>query len=57
MSEEKQENNSPSFFNGLLLGAAVGAGAFFLFGTKKGKKLCSKVAPKFLGTSKKLRKT
>lgn len=37
--EYQAKHDSPSFFNGLALGAVVGAAGFFLFGTKKGKKL------------------
>jgi len=41
MSDEQRFNqkDAPSFLNGLLLGAAVGAAGFFLFGTKKGRKV------------------
>lgn len=36
---EKKNNSGGKFFNGLLLGAAIGAGAFYLLGTEKGKKV------------------
>lgn len=35
----ERENNSGGFSNGFVLGAIVGAGAMFLFATKRGRKL------------------
>lgn len=40
---EKKNNSSNNFLNGLLMGAAVGAGAFYLFGTQRGKELVKKM--------------
>lgn len=37
--EEKRKPHGSSFFNGLALGVVIGAAAFFLFGTKKGRKV------------------
>lgn len=37
MSEHKE--NSSGFFTGVLLGSIAGASAFFLFGTKQGRKV------------------
>lgn len=36
MSEDRE--NSSGFFSGLILGSIAGASAFFLFGTKQGRK-------------------
>lgn len=39
MSENNNDQSSGKFFNGFLLGAALGAGVVFLLGTEKGKKM------------------
>lgn len=39
MSENTNDQSSGKFFNGFLLGAALGAGVIFLLGTEKGKKM------------------
>lgn len=45
MTEDKIERKShgSSFFNGLALGVALGAVGFFLFGTKKGRRVKEKL--------------
>lgn len=42
----EEERRSSSFFNGLTLGAVLGAGFFFLFGTKKGRKVKARLVKK-----------
>ena len=41
---ESSNHNDSKFLNGLLLGAILGAGAVFLLGTQKGKKLLKAIS-------------
>ena len=41
-----KENRDHGFFSGLLSGVALGAGLFFLFGTKEGKKVKNRLVKK-----------
>jgi len=54
---EMENNNSNSgnkFTSGFLLGALIGAGAVFLLGTKKGKKLLKAISEEGLGNISKV---
>lgn len=42
--ENNNSNTGSKFVNGFLLGALIGAGAVFLLGTKKGKKLLKAIS-------------
>lgn len=42
--ENNNANSGNKFFNGFLFGALIGAGAVFLLGTKKGKKLLKAIS-------------
>lgn len=41
--DKHHEHSGGKFFNGLLFGALIGAGAFYLLGTEKGKKILKTV--------------
>lgn len=61
MSQNKTEISQSAkptgaFFNGVLLGALVGAGAFFLLGTQEGKKAKEKLLKKGKNVLKELEK-
>lgn len=42
-NDKHHEHNGGKFFNGLLFGALISAGAFYLLGTEKGKKILKTV--------------